>query len=316
MPLKLVPYNTAIDFLGKRWIAFILSIMMIIASFALLASRGLNFGIDFTGGILIEARFEQAPSLAQMREQLSSETLNLGDVSLQTIGSQKDIMIRIGQSKKESRKQIDIINQVKASLEATYGSTIDYRKVDYVGPKVGSELIASGLWSMVFALAAIMFYIWIRFEWHYGLGAVLALIHDVILTLGFLSITQLDVNLSSVAALLTIIGYSINDSVVIFDRIRENLRKYKTMDLPELLNRSINDNLARTLLTSLTTLVALLALVIMGGDVILSFSLAAFFGVIVGTYSSIFVAAPILIFTKLRADTTLGSSDNVATPAP
>jgi len=300
MLLKLLPNEMKIDFLGKKWGAFVLSAVMIVATVGMLATKGLNFGIDFTGGILIDAQFESQVDLAKMRPILKNA--DVGDVSLQTFGKENEVLIRIGQTSGAENDRVAIIAKVKRTLTENFSGNIDYRKVDYVGPKVGGELIKSGALSLILAFAAIMVYIWLRFEWQYGVGAIVALIHDSILTLGFFSITQLEFNLSSVAAILTIIGYSINDSVVIFDRIRENVRKYKKMPLSELLNVSINNNLTRTVMTSLTTIVALLALVLMGGEVIKSFSLAALFGVVIGTYSSVYIAAPILIYLGLRRE--------------
>ena len=299
-PIKILPAETKINFLGKRWGAFILSLALILFSIFLLVSRGLNLGIDFTGGILIEVRFDKAPLLSDMRTYLKD--VDAGDISLQTFGQENNILIRVGHQTGGEKERLQVVEAIKKILDKNIDSNIEYRKVDYVGPKVGSELIRSGSLSLLFAFVAIMIYIWIRFEWQYGFGAILALVHDSILTLGFFSFTQLEFNLSSIAAILTIIGYSINDSVVIFDRIRENFRKFKVMPLAELLNLSINENLVRTVTTSLTTLVALLALVFVGGEVIKSFSLAALFGVLVGTYSSIYIAAPFLIYTKLRAN--------------
>jgi preprotein translocase subunit SecF len=300
MAFKIIPADTKLNFLGKKSIAFALSIILICATIFLLATRGLNFGIDFIGGILIDAKFEQEVELSKMRSLLKDA--DIGDVSLQTFGDPSNILIRIGEKSEIESDKIVIIDKVKDILANNFKGEIDYRKVDYVGPKVGGELIKSGAFSLIFAFGAMMIYIWFRFEWQYGVGAIVALVHDAFLTLGFFSLTQLEFNLSSIAAILTIIGYSINDSVVIFDRIRENLRKYKKMPITELLNVSINNNLARTVLTSLTTLIALLALVLMGGEVIKSFSLAALFGVLVGTYSSIYIASPVLIYMNLRPE--------------
>ncbi|MDB2415234.1 protein translocase subunit SecF [Rickettsiales bacterium] len=298
MAFNIIPDKTSIDFLGKKYIAFALSAALIVATIFIMFSKGLNFGIDFTGGILIEARLEHKADLGDLRKSLKAK--NIGDISIQTFGQDNNILVRIGSQEGTEKERLASINTVKSVLAERLDGSIEYRKVDYVGPKVGDELIKSGSLSMILAVIAILIYIWLRFEWHYGVGAVVALIHDAILTLGFFSFTQIEFNLSSIAAILTIIGYSINDSVVIFDRIRENVRKYKKMPIDELLNRSINDNLARTLLTSLTTLMALVALVIMGGDVVRSFSLSALFGVVVGTYSSIYIAAPILDYMQLR----------------
>jgi len=226
-PIRILPSHTSFNFLGKKWGAFIISIVLVFLTFALLFTKGLNLGIDFTGGVLVETGFEEAPDLAVMRRALAKE--NLGDISLQHFGNDKTIMIRVGQQEGTEKDRLLAVDAIKEALAEEYGNGIDYRKVDYVGPKVGSELIRGGLFSLFLAFVAIMIYIWLRFEWHYGVGAIVALIHDVFLTIGFYSITQLEFNLSSIAALLTIIGYSINDSVVIFDRSRENIRKYKKM---------------------------------------------------------------------------------------
>lgn len=297
-PLKLVPDNTRIDFMGKRWIGFVLSTVIIVACLACVAIRGFNYGIDFSGGILIEARMAQAPDLSKMRETLSH--LHLGDVALQNFGTSQDVMIRIGSQKDGEQNQMKVVEKIKSSLAEEYGTGIEYRKIDFVGPQVGDELIWSGSLAMVLAFAAIMAYVWARFEWQYGVGALLALLHDAILTLGFMSATHLEFNLTSVAAVLTIIGYSINDSVVIYDRIRENMRKYKKMPMDELLNVSINDTLSRTILTVMTVVLTTLALVFFGGDVLFSFSVTMLFGIVAGTYSSVYISAPILIYLNLR----------------
>ena len=298
MSLRILPDKTSLNFIGKKWGAFVLSAALIVFTAFLLVTKGLNFGIDFTGGIVIEIRPEQKLELSSIRNLLAQNKEKLGDVSLQNFGNENDIMIRIGQSK-DSASQKETIALVKNILSSLPVS-VDYRKVDYVGPQVGEELIKAGSLSLILAFVAIMFYIWMRFEWQFGLGAIIALIHDSILTIGLFSLLQIEFNLTSIAAILTIIGYSINDSVVIYDRIRENLRKYKKMPLSELLNLSINDTLSRTILTAGTTIVALIALVWLGGEVIKGFSVAVLFGVIVGTYSSIYIAAPALIFMNLR----------------
>jgi preprotein translocase subunit SecF len=300
IPLKLFPAKTNIDFIGLRFVTFFVSMFFIIATIVLLATRGLNFGIDFTGGILIEAKFEQTVELPRMRDLL--QKAELGEISLQTFGGENNILIRLGQSSTDEGERAIAVNKVKSILAENFSGGIDYRKVDYVGPKVGDELIKDGGIALLLTFGAIMLYIWVRFEWQFGVGAILALVHDTVATLGFFSITQLEFNLTSIAALLTIIGYSINDSVVIFDRIRENFRKFKKMPLPEIINLSTNETMSRTIMTASTTLVALVALVLVGGDVIRSFSLAALFGIAIGTYSSIYVASPVLIYMKLRDD--------------
>ena len=296
-PITLIPANTSLDFLGKKWGAFILSAVLIVTSFGLLFTKGLNFGIDFTGGIVIEIRTENPVEIGALRQWLNQP--ELGEVALQTFGSQGDLMIRL-QAEEDETSRLQAIDRVKTILADNLQTAVDYRKVEFVGPQVGSELIRAGALSLLLAFAAILIYIWMRFEWQFGVGAVAALIHDVILTLGLFSLLQLEFNLTSIAAILTIVGYSINDSVVIFDRIRENLRKFKKMQLPELLNNSINDNLARTVMTSGTTTLALVALVWMGGEVIKGFSIAVLFGIVIGTYSSIYIASPLLIFMNLR----------------
>ncbi len=299
MPISIIPHDTNIDFMGKRWIAFSLSIFLMIASITVCAVRGFNLGIDFTGGILIEAKFSKTPDLGELREVFSKA--EVGDVSLQNLGNTNNIMIRIGEKSHQTNDQAKLIERIKTILKDKYNNEIEYRKIDYVGPKVGSELIKAGIWSLIIALGAMMAYIWFRFEWYYGLGGILALIHDAVLTLAFYSITRLDFNLSSIAAILTVVGYSINDSVVIFDRIRDDIRKYKKMPLDQLINNSLNKTLSRTIMVSLSVILALVALVFLGGKVTLSFSLAALFGTIVGTYSSIYVGTPILVYLRLRS---------------
>ena len=296
--MQLIKPDTKIDFLGKRNLAFGFSVILMVLTVVLLFTRGLNFGIDFTGGILIEAEFKEAPDLATMRHSLK-ET-GIGEVSLQTFGKPNNVMIRIGQEAAEESARVKIVDMVKADVEKNFGKEVEYRRVDYVGPKVGGELIKGGIIALMLSFASIMAYIWFRFEWQYGLGGILALIHDAWLTVGFFSLTQLDFDLSSIAAILTIIGYSINDSVVIYDRIRENLRKFKKMPIAELLNLSINETLSRTILTVGTVLVAVLTLILVGGEVIRSFSLSTFFGILIGTYSSVYISASILIFLNLR----------------
>lgn len=263
-----------------------------LASLALVLIRGLNFGIDFAGGILIEARMQETVDVAQVRELLSFEAK---DVQIQNI-DQKDLLIRVAKSDVE---QSVLVRKIQEILNKNY-SDIEYRKVDYVGPQVGSELILKGFLALLMSFAFIMLYIWIRFDWQFGLGGIFALLHDAVLTVGFFAVTQLEFNLTSIAAILTIIGYSINDSVVIYDRIRENLIKFKKMDLADLINSSSNSTLSRTILTAGTTLTSLLALIIFGGEALKSFSWAAFFGIVIGTYSSIYISAPILIYLDPR----------------
>lgn len=293
-PITLIPDETKIDFIRFRWVGFCASILLIGVAVALLFTRGLNLGIDFAGGILLEIRTEQAADMAALRGQLASDAW--GEVSLQTIG-QRDVLIRVETS--DEAEQAELVETIKQTLMA-YDSTITFRKVDYVGPTIGRELVESGIIALIVAMAAMMLYIWFRFEWQFGLGGILALLHDTALMMGFYVISGFEFGLTSIAAILTVIGYSINDSVVIYDRIRENLRKYKKMPIKDVLNLSINETLSRTVVTGLTTMLAALALAIFGGEVISGFSYALFFGVIVGTYSSIYIAAPILLYFQIR----------------
>lgn len=302
MALTLFPHKPTLDFMGKRWLGFAFSIILTVASIGVFFAKGLNLGIDFTGGILMEIHSEQAADLGKLRGVLGHQ--GFGEISLQNIGDVEaglDIMIRIQVAETDS--QSVIVNKVKELLSEQISGKIDYRKIDYVGPTVGRELIESGIWAVLLAFASIMLYVWFRFEWQYGVGAILALIHDSILIIGFFAITRLEFGLTAVAALLTIIGYSINDSVVIYDRIRENMRRFKKMSIFDLLNLSINDTLSRTVLTASTTLLSSIALLLFGGEVIRAFSAAMVFGVVIGTYSSIFISAPTLIYLNLRPTT-------------
>lgn len=291
--IKLVPANTKIPFLKYRFMAFALSAVLIIGSAIMFFGPGLNKGIDFEGGILIEVQFPEAPELGAMRDSLGG--LGLGGVALQTFGAEDDILIRVQRQPGAAKAQEEAVALVKSQLENDYGTEISYRRVEFVGPTVSEELVIAAIEAVAVAVFAILVYIWLRFEWHYSVGAIVALVHDVILTIGMFAVTKIEFNLASVAAILTIVGYSINDTVVVYDRIRENFRRFKKMPVAELINFSINETLSRTTMTSITTLLALLALYIFGGEVIRGFAMAMIFGVIVGTYSSIFVAAPVLL---------------------
>lgn len=295
--IKLVPDNTAIPFLKYRMIAFILSVVLILGSIGAFLTIGFNKGIDFEGGILIEVGTETAPDLGDMRGSLGG--LGLGQVALQTFGSDTDILIRVQRQDGDASAQQEAVAVIKQQLASDFGDEISYRRVEFVGPTVSEELVIAATEAVVVAVLAMLVYIWLRFEWHYSVGAVIALVHDVILTIGMFAITQIEFNLASVAAILTIVGYSINDTVVVYDRIRENFRRYKKLSVAELINLSINETLTRTVMTSVTTLLALVALYIFGGEVIRGFATAMIFGVIVGTYSSIFVAAPVLLHIGL-----------------
>ena len=387
MALKFIPDGINLAFVRHRRIFFALSGVLFIAAVASTFLQGLNFGIDFKGGILIEARNKTGPAdIGAMRSQLNR--LGLGEVSLQTFGEPSDVLIRVEKQPGGEKAQTQAISRIKdvfsvlataseaepkfvrgqpmvlkgklnrdgttvatieeriAKLKLTgvtvnrdaasgtveiiippqYSSSdtetaaidkqnqslarirdslsvVTYRRTEFVGPQVGEELIMSGVWAVVLALFGILLYVWFRFEWHFAAAALIALVHDIIATIGFFSFTQMEFNLSTLAAVLTIAGYSINDTVVVFDRVRENLRKYKKMPLPELMNKSINETLSRTVLTSATTLMAVIALVVLGGQVIRDFSLALVWGIVIGTYSSICLAVPILLYFNIRRDT-------------
>lgn len=295
--LKLVPAETNIAFMRWRTPALIASVFCICLSIVAIIVPGLNFGIDFRGGILIEVKLEKAVDIGTMRRQLG--TLGLGEISIQEFGSPDTVLLRVEKQSGDSVAQQKAVEVVRSSIDETFDGKIDYRRVEFVGPKVSQELIEAGAFAVFLAVILMLGYIWFRFEWHFGIGAVVALIHDVILSIGMFAVTQMEFNLSTIAALLTIVGYSINDTVVVYDRVRENLRRYKSMPLPNLLDRTINDTLSRTTMTSATTLLALIALVIFGGEVIKGFVIAMMWGVVIGTYSSIFIAGPLLIYLGL-----------------
>jgi preprotein translocase subunit SecF len=295
----LVPDNTKIDFIGRRFIAFASSGLLIIGAIVTISMQGLNFGIDFAGGTLIEMRLEEVPRLGELRSSLNK--LGLGDIQLQEFGQPDDLLIRMPQQEGGLEVQQKAIEKVKTSVIERYGEeNVDFRRTEFVGPQVGEELKQQGLFAILFSLAGILAYIWFRFEWQFGIAAVSALAHDSIITIGLFSLMQWQFDLSTVAAVLMIAGYSINDTVVVFDRVRENLRKYKKTPLPELFNLSINQMLNRSLMTSITTILALAALWFLGGEVIRGFVNALVIGIVIGTYSSIFVATPILLYTNLR----------------
>lgn len=284
--------GTKIDFMRFHKIALIMSVIAIIASIVLVIFRGLNFGIDFAGGILIEVRIKEQVDISEMRKAITEV---VKDAQIQNV-DQQDYLIRVAKS---SQDQTVIIKNIQNLLQSKY-SDVEYRKLDYVGPQVGRELIFKGIMALLLSFIFIMIYIWVRFDWQFGIGGIFALIHDAFLTLGFFAVTQLEFNLTSIASILTIIGYSINDSVVIYDRIRENLSRYKKSNLSELINSSTNSTLSRTILTASATLVSLLALIFYGGEVLFSFSMATFFGIIIGTYSSIYISVPILLYFDPR----------------
>ena len=295
--------NTKIKFLALRKPAFILSTFLIISSVLIYSFNGLNFGIDFRGGTLIEIETSEAENLSTLRKSLNS--LDLGDVQVQEFGSPKNILIRVEQQAGGDKSQQNVVNIVKTELNSSLNSEVNFRRTEVVGPKVSSELIKAGIIAIVVAVFAMLIYIWFRFEWQFSLGAVIALIHDVLLTLGIFSLLQLEFNLSIIAAILTIVGYSMNDTVVIFDRVRENLRKYSDIKIYELTNISINETLSRTIITSVTTLLALFSIYLFGGEVLKGFSLAMILGVIFGTYSSIYIANSVLVKLKVSQKTVL-----------
>ena len=297
MLIKLVPDATNIRFLRLRFIAAGLSVALLIASMALVMTRGLNFGIDFTGGVLMEIGFDTPPNLDALRTDING--LGLGEASLQEFGSPTEIAIRLPQQVGGEQGQQIAVDKVSTAITAAFGEDFTFRRVETVGGKVSGELVRAGTLAILIAMLLISIYIWWRFEWQFGFGALLSLVHDVGLTLGFFALTQLEFNLPIIAAILTIVGYSLNDTIVVYDRIRENLRKYRKMDIEPLLDLSVNETLARTVMTSLTMVVALASLIIFGGEVIRGFTSAMLFGVLVGTFSSIYVAAPLLIWMKV-----------------
>lgn len=290
-----VTKDTSIDFMGVRKLTYVLSIGLFLLSIACIAIKGFNYGIDFSGGILIELKADEKINVEAMREQLSH--VDLDDVNIQTIGEIGDeVMIRAQAKGLDEKEQMAAVNEIKSTL----GSDYEYRRVELVGPQVGDELKKDGIIASIIAILAITAYIWVRFEWQFAFGACLGLVHDVVITVGLLSLFDMDFSLTTVAAILTLAGYSVNDTVVTYDRIRENLRKYKKMPQYDLLNKSINDIFSRTILTGLTTLLASISLLIWGGDVLRSFSFTLVWGILIGTYSSIYVSAVILNFFDLR----------------
>ena len=282
----------------------ILSLSLIIISLLLLTFKGLNFGIDFKGGTLIELRSTDTKiNVSSLRDNLSQ--MNLGDVSVKNFGNETDFLIKF-----ENNENKNVIGEIKKNLDKSFGNNFNFRRVENVGPKVSAELLRSGVIAISVALFLMLVYIWIRFEWQFSLGAIAALFHDVIVTLGVFSLLGLEINLSIIAAVLTIVGYSMNDTVVIFDRVRENLRKYSDIKIFELTNISINETLSRTLITSVTTLLALLSIFFFGGEVLKGFSLAMIFGVIFGTYSSIYIANTVLVRLNVSQKTVLREDKN------
>lgn len=309
--MRIVPDDTKFDFIRFRRISFPISAVLSIVAITLYFTHGLNFGIDFKGGSLLEVQQKGGPAdLAQMRAALGR--LNLGDVQLQQFGGPSDVLIRVGQQPGGDAEQQVAIQKVRGAL----GDSVEYRRTEVVGPRVSSEFLAVGTGGLMLAIVGILLYLWFRFEWQFALGAMIANVHDLVLTIGFMSIAQVDFDLTSIAALLTILGYSLNDTVVIYDRIREMLRRYKKMSMTELLNVSINSTLSRSIITHVTVTLALLALLLFGGKAIHSFTATMMFGVVlVGTYTSIFIAAPILIYLGVGTNRLEDEEQKPAKPA-
>jgi len=290
--LRIVPDNTKFDFIRFRRFSFPMSALLSLVAITLYFTHGLNFGIDFSGGTLIEVQNKAGPvDIAKMRMTVSG--LGLGEVQLQEYGSPDTVLIRVAQQPGGEQAQ----QQVEVKVRAALGDAVDYRRIDVVGPRVSGEFLHLGIVGIMVAIGAILIYLWFRFEWQFALGAMIANVHDLVLTVGFMSLTHIDFDLTSIAALLTILGYSLNDTVVIYDRIREMLRRYKRLSMPELLNLSINATLSRSIVTHVTVAMSLLALLLFGGQAIHSFTATMMFGVVlVGTYTSVFIASPILIY--------------------
>ncbi len=293
-PLIIIRRIPNIDFMGLHKLGFAFSALLTIGSIVLFLTQGLNFGIDFSGGTLIEVRTQGPADLATMRATLND--LGLGAVSLQGFGAPNEVLIRVARQPGSDQAQMQAVAKLKAAL----GSGVEYRRTEVVGPTVGGELIQAGVIATVLALFAIAAYVWLRFEWPYGVGAMLSTLHDTITTVGLFSLLQIEFNLTTLAAILTIAGYSVNDTVVIYDRVRETTRKYKTMEFRALINKSLNETLSRTILTVSTTALAVLSLLIFGGEVLRGFSIAMLWGIVVGTYSSLFIAAPVLYYVRPR----------------
>ena len=296
--LRLISDNTTIKFIKLKTLSFTFSGILSVLAILSVLFVGLNFGIDFKGGILLEVRTGNNITISDIRSKTSD--LNIGEVSIQEFGAKSDYLIRVERQKGSDNAQQVAVEILKDSLNKAFGKDIDYRRLEYVGPTVSKDLISDGVMAICFAIMAMLAYIWFRFELPFAIGAIVALLHDIILTLGVFSILGLEFNLSTVAAILLIIGYSMNDTVVVYDRIRENLRKFKKMELKELLDKSINETLSRTINTTITTMLALGALYLIGGQIISDFAFAMLWGIIVGTYSSIFIASTILMFLNIR----------------
>lgn len=307
-PLIVIRHIPNLNFMGWHKIGFALSAVMTIGSIVLFLVQGLNYGIDFAGGTLIEARTLNGPAdLAAMRPKLDS--LGLGEVSLQNFGAANEVLIRVPRQPGDDRAQMAGVEKIKAAL----GNSVEYRRTEVVGPTVGNELIRAGVIATVLALLAIAAYVWFRFEWPFGVGAMLSTLHDTLTTIGLFALLQIEFNLTTLAAILTIAGYSVNDTVVIYDRVRETMRRHRSMEFKDLINRSLNETLSRTILTVSTVALAVLSLLIFGGEVLRGFSIAMLWGVVVGTYSSLFIAAPMLYYIRPKRGGR--AKDEAETPA-
>ena len=296
------------DFVRQRYIAFLVTGIMIVGSIGLLTFKGLNLGIDFTGGIMMEVKVPETPDLSKMRSEFNS--LKLGDISIQEFGDAKNLLIRVPQQKGGADEQKNAIASIKSSLDNEFkGKTVEYQRSEYVGPQVGDELKKTGIIAFVLTILGIMGYIWYRFEWQYGVAAILSLVHDTTAVVGLFSLMWMHFDLGTLAAVLLVAGYSTNDTVIVFDRVRENRRKFKKMSMRDVINLSVNQTLTRTINTSLTTLLSLIALWLFGGEVIRDFTNAMIFGIVIGTYSSIYVASSMLLYLPFGNDENRDSSD-------
>jgi len=310
-PLIVIRHMPNIDFMRWHKVGFALSLVLTVASIVLFLVQGLNYGIDFAGGTLIEARTLSGPAdLATMRPTLNS--LGLGEVTLQNFGAANEVLIRVPRQPGDDKAQMAGVDKVKAAL----GSSVDYRRTEVVGPTVGNELVRAGVLATILALLAIAAYVWFRFEWPFGVGAMLSTLHDTLTTIGLFALLQIEFDLTTLAAILTIAGYSINDTVVIYDRVRETMRRYKSIEFKELINKSLNETLSRTILTVGTVALAVLSLLIFGGEVLRGFSIAMLWGVVVGTYSSLFIAAPMLYYIRPKRGGRTKSEDDAEAQKP
>ncbi|HUN10863.1 MAG TPA: protein translocase subunit SecF [Rhabdaerophilum sp.] len=303
--LRLIPDNTRFGFMKFRAVSFPFSALCSIIAVVAFLGLGMNVGIDFKGGTVVElqAKAEQA-DLGAIRA--SADKLGLGDIEVQEFGSKREVLLRVGLQPGGDKAQAEVVVKLRSVFDDKY----EFRRVEVVGPRVSEELVQNGTIGVLLAILVILIYLWFRYEWQFAVGAVIATMHDLVLTIGFYAVTQLQFDQTSIAAILTIIGYSLNDTVVVYDRVRELLRKYKKIHIDEILDLSMNSTLSRTVITSVTTILALIALAIFGGDVIRGFCLAMLFGVVIGTYSSIFIAAPILIYLGVRVGDTSGATDD------